>query len=316
MTDSKKYEELIKDLIKIKNPCKCKPPLTTRGMAEYSMEARGQLYSDSFRGYFKHNNSLISPIHDIPLTSKDGYYNMVVEVSRWSNAKVEMSTGEALNPLKQDVKKGKPRFVANVFPHHGYPWNYGAMPQTWEDPTHTDPHTGFLGDNDPLDLCDISDIRAEMGAVIQVKVLGILAMIDEGETDWKVIVVNAMDPNAPKYNDISDVESVKPGLLSATVDWFKYYKVPDGKPVNKFAFNEEFKDKQFALSVIQSTHDAWKALIGGTTSGSISLANTTQEGKVSQEEALTQLTAAPALAETPADLPANINEVFHIPSKI
>jgi hypothetical protein len=36
---------------------------------------------------------------------------------------------EVLNPIKQDVKKGKLRFVANCFPHHGYIWNYGAIPQ-------------------------------------------------------------------------------------------------------------------------------------------------------------------------------------------
>lgn len=32
------------------------------------------------------------------------------------------------------------------------------------------------------------------------KVLGILAMIDEGETDWKVIAINAEDPDAGKLN--------------------------------------------------------------------------------------------------------------------
>jgi len=36
---------------------------------------------------------------------------------------------EVLNPIKQDVKKGKLRFVASCFPHHGYIWNYGAIPQ-------------------------------------------------------------------------------------------------------------------------------------------------------------------------------------------
>lgn len=36
---------------------------------------------------------------------------------------------EIMNPIKQDVKKGKLRFVANCFPHHGYIWNYGAIPQ-------------------------------------------------------------------------------------------------------------------------------------------------------------------------------------------
>lgn len=32
------------------------------------------------------------------------------------------------------------------------------------------------------------------------KVLGILAMIDEGETDWKVIAINVEDPEAKDFN--------------------------------------------------------------------------------------------------------------------
>lgn len=32
------------------------------------------------------------------------------------------------------------------------------------------------------------------------KVLGVLAMIDEGETDWKVIAINVDDPEAKEYN--------------------------------------------------------------------------------------------------------------------
>ena len=43
-------------------------------------------------------------------------------------------------PIKQDVKKGKPRF---------YPWdihwNYGMLPQTWEDPTHASTAAGGFG---------------------------------------------------------------------------------------------------------------------------------------------------------------------------
>lgn len=38
------------------------------------------------------------------------------------------------------------------------------------------------------------------GEIIQVKVLGILALIDEGETDWKVIVINVEDPEAADFN--------------------------------------------------------------------------------------------------------------------
>jgi hypothetical protein len=54
---------------------------------------------------------------------------MIVEVPRWTNAKMEISKEEPFNPIKQDIKRGKLRFVRNCFPHHGYIWNYGAFPQ-------------------------------------------------------------------------------------------------------------------------------------------------------------------------------------------
>jgi inorganic pyrophosphatase len=41
----------------------------------------------------------------------------------------QISKEEFLNPIKQDVKKGKLRFVRNCFPHKGYLWNYGAFPR-------------------------------------------------------------------------------------------------------------------------------------------------------------------------------------------
>ena len=41
----------------------------------------------------------------------------------------QISKEEDLNPIKQDIKKGKLRFVRNCFPHKGYLWNYGAFPQ-------------------------------------------------------------------------------------------------------------------------------------------------------------------------------------------
>ena len=47
------------------------------------------------------------------------------------------------------------RYVHNVFPYHGYMWNYGSIPQTWEDPNFIDPHTGVGGDNDPVDILEV-----------------------------------------------------------------------------------------------------------------------------------------------------------------
>uniref|UniRef100_A0A8C2C8I3 inorganic diphosphatase n=1 Tax=Cyprinus carpio TaxID=7962 RepID=A0A8C2C8I3_CYPCA len=245
-----------------------------RKMVHYQTEPRGRANSPDYRIYFRSSDgTCISPFHDIPLYAADQQvcikhfkprqilFNMVVEVPRWSNAKMEIATKEPLNPIKQDVKKGKLRYVANIFPHKGYIWNYGALPQTWEDPSHTDEDTKCCGDNDPIDVCEIGSKVCATGQVIQVKVLGILALIDEGETDWKVIAINIEDPDASSLNSIEDVRKIKPGHLEATVDWFKRYKVPDGKPENRFAFNGQFKDKDFAIEVIKATHIFWKALV-------------------------------------------------------
>lgn len=75
------------------------------------------------------------------------------------------------------------------------------------------------------------------------KVLGIFCLIDGEDTDWKVMVIDVKDPMASKLQDIQDVEVCFPGILDATREWFQYYKVPDGKPVNKVGLNGQFKDK-------------------------------------------------------------------------
>ncbi|KAI3364802.1 hypothetical protein L3Q82_000995 [Scortum barcoo] len=147
-----------------------------------------------------------------------------------------------------------------ISPFHDIPI-YASEAETWEDPNHKDTDTGCCGDNDPIDICDIGNKVCSRGEIIKVKVLGTLALIDEGETDWKVIVINTEDPEAADFNNIDDVRRLKPGYLEATVDWFKRYKVPDGKPENQFAFNGEFKDRDFAIKTVKSTHEFWKALI-------------------------------------------------------
>lgn len=38
------------------------------------------------------------------------------------------------------------------------------------------------------------------------KVLGTLALIDEGETDWKVIVINTEDPEAADFNGMNNLQ--------------------------------------------------------------------------------------------------------------
>ena len=44
------------------------------------------------------------------------------------------------------------------------------------------------------------------------------------------------------------------------MEWFKIYKMPDGKPANEFAFNSEPKNKEFAENIIAGCHESWKKL--------------------------------------------------------
>lgn len=60
------------------------------------------------------------------------------------------------------------------------------IPQTWESPSHIEPRTRTPGDSDPLDYVDLSTKFLEPGFLGQVKILGALCVIDQGETDWKV----------------------------------------------------------------------------------------------------------------------------------
>lgn len=93
--------------------------------------------------------------------------------------------------------------------------------------------------------------------------LGVLLMIDEGECDWKVIAIDAADKWAPFINDIEDVEEQLPGMLDAVREWYRTYKIPDGKPPNVFGLDEKFMDKRYALEVIAECHHAWEELITG-----------------------------------------------------
>lgn len=88
-----------------------------------------------------------------------------------------------------------------------------------------DQSTGCKGDNDPIDVLEIGYRIAKRGDVVQVKILGTVALIDEGETDWKVITIDVNDPLADQLNDIADVEKVFPGLLKATIEWFKVHLI-------------------------------------------------------------------------------------------
>lgn len=294
----------------------------------YTIVERGQLNTTDYRVFFKNTatNEFISPLHDIPLFQNESakLFNMVVEIPRWSNAKMEVNKKEKLNPISQDVKSNKLRYVNNCFPYHGYIWNYGALPQTFEDPNHKDETTGCNGDNDPIDVCEIGSAVHKRGSVITVKALGAMALIDEGEADWKIIAIDVNDPLAAKLNDVDDVRAHCPGLLEATLDWFKIYKIPTGKPANQFALDGKVFDREFALKIIGETHQMWRDVVNGVYSATpeklkgLSLAHATLEPtlgvRISAEDAEKAVNenSKPFVAEAAKPDQVAIDTVYYI----
>jgi inorganic pyrophosphatase len=232
-------------------------------VAKVQQKVEGEPDTPEFSIYLTESDEVISPWHDIPLQGPAGVFNFVNEIPRGTKAKMEVCLGLEENPIKQDRKKDKLRYFTYEMGFGGIPFNYGLIPQTFEDPNEPHPDTGCVGDADPIDLVEISPNRLPMGSVHQVKVLGCLAMIDEGETDWKIIAIDVNDPRASSLETVEDLAATEEGKtqLDQIRQWFQMYKTTDGKPENSFAFDGQYKGKEYALQIIDEVHVSWKDLL-------------------------------------------------------
>ncbi len=100
----------------------------------------------------------------------------VIEISKGDTAKLEIGLDEPHNPVLSDTNKNKETGLLQLR-HYGMPatFNYGFIPQTWENPEDG-------GDNDPIDLVDLStSSRKPLLAVADYVILGCLGLIDQGE---------------------------------------------------------------------------------------------------------------------------------------
>lgn len=210
--------------------------------------------------------------HDIPLkpyNEKDAFViHMVTEIPLYYTPKMEIQKTLPNNPIMQDSNKdGSARYYT-----YGVPFfNYGLIPQTWEDPDLKSVE-GYGGDNDPLDVIELGSTPLEIGSVTSCRVLGSLELIDEGETDHKILCISLRDPDYSRIHSLDDLERIKPGHISRLRDWLKRYKTSDGKPENRLA-SEIPRSAQEAMSVISETNKRWETLCGkdGTSRAKLSL---------------------------------------------
>ena len=125
-----------------------------------------------------------------------------------------------------------------------YPANYGSLTQS------------LAGDGDPLDVIFYTRAPLAPGTLIKLRPIGVLKMIDGGETDDKIVAVPAskIDPTYDDIKNITDLPKIEQERLEA---FFRVYKqLPDGR--KKVELNG-FNDAATAKQEIKQAWEAWKA---------------------------------------------------------
>lgn len=125
-------------------------------------------------------------------------HTVVIEIPKGSNIKYEY------NP-----KTGRYLVDRILFGAHVYPHNYGFFENTLD------------WDGDALDAFVISNHSFPQGVEVPVRIIGVLHMIDAGETDSKILTVIDSDPRFKHVNDIKDIPQ---HLLDEAKDFFETYK--------------------------------------------------------------------------------------------
>ncbi len=125
-----------------------------------------------------------------------------------------------------------------------YPANYGTLPST------------LAGDQDPLDALVYTREPIVPGALIKVRPIGILHMLDAGEEDDKLIAVptTEIDPTFADINTITDLPAIERERLLA---FFRIYKdLPAGRKEVKI---DKLEGRKKALAVIRAAVAAYNS---------------------------------------------------------
>jgi inorganic pyrophosphatase len=144
-----------------------------------------------------------------PSKSASGAVNVVIEIPTGTNEKWEVNKPEG--ELKWGIRDGKPRVINYL----GYPGNYGMVPQTLLSKERG-------GDGDPLDVIVLGP-AAPRGSVVEVKVIGVLKLMDQGEQDDKLIAVS----KGSDFYGVKNLDMLNDKFIGASKIlelWFANYK--------------------------------------------------------------------------------------------
>ncbi len=150
-----------------------------------------------------------------PAKNADGTIRAVVEIPTGTSAKWEMSK-EDPKAVYWEFRRGAPRIVNYL----GYPGNYGAIPGTALPKE-------LGGDGDPLDVLVLGQ-AAPRGETVNVRLIGVLKMLDGGEQDDKLIAVFTENSPFAHIESMAQLDAEFAGVSEIVGTWFANYKGPDG----------------------------------------------------------------------------------------
>lgn len=160
-------------------------------------------------------------------------FNCIIEIPRGSQNKYEVDKDTGL------IKLDRVNYSAA-----GFPFDYGFVPQTlWED-------------GDPLDVVVVTTYPLQSGVLAKVRPVGVLEMIDSGESDYKIIAVPVKDKH---FEEVKDIEDINPHLLKEFTHFFSTYKLlkSDNPEENKVDLRG-FKGKQEAVKTVERAIELYK----------------------------------------------------------
>ncbi len=124
--------------------------------------------------------------------------NVIVEIPAGSNNKYEIDKKTGLISLDRANYTSSP-----------YPFDYGFVPQTlWDD-------------GDALDVVILTTYPIALGVLVEVRPVAVVEMIDDGESDFKIIGV---PKNDRRWENVKDLQDVNEHKLKEIVHFFKTYK--------------------------------------------------------------------------------------------
>lgn len=151
----------------------------------------------------------------LPAINEDGTIRAIVEIPTGTSAKWEVSKDDP-KAVYWEFKKGKPRIVNYL----GYPGNYGTIPGTALPKE-------LGGDGDPLDVMVLGQ-AVPRGEIVNVRLIGVLKMLDGGEQDDKLIAVLAENSPFSHIKSMAQLDAEFHGVSQIVDLWFANYKGPDG----------------------------------------------------------------------------------------